>query len=337
MDALSTFILNERFWLPGNTTWKDFARLEKDENIKLTNPNDLIYVYPLAGIIYVIRVLFERYVAKPIGRLLGIQDRVGRNTTKDMKTTATTVSNRFKPININQTYQQEQVVSNDSGSSVSTVRYSRITRLAKFSESCWRFTFYLSAFIYGVVILLNKSWTWDTRHCWLNYPNQPLTADIFWYYMIELAFYWSLLFSQFIDVKRKDFWQMFLHHIATIMLLSFSYIANYVRVGSLVLVIHDCADYWLEGAKMAIYTRSRQISDAMFMIFVIVWFITRICYYPYKILYTTLFEGVSILESCPAAYYVFNGLLSLLYVLHNFWFYHICRIAITALNSGQVR
>ena len=64
--------------------------------------------------------------------------------------------------------------------------------------------------------------------------------------MIELAFYWSLLFSQFIDVKRKDFWQMFLHHIATISLLSFSYIVNFVRVGSLVLVVHDCADYWLE-------------------------------------------------------------------------------------------
>lgn len=64
--------------------------------------------------------------------------------------------------------------------------------------------------------------------------------------MIELAFYWSLVFSQFIDVKRKDFWQMFLHHIATISLLSFSYIVNFVRVGALVLVIHDCADYWLE-------------------------------------------------------------------------------------------
>jgi ceramide synthetase len=64
--------------------------------------------------------------------------------------------------------------------------------------------------------------------------------------MIELAFYWSLVFSQFIDVKRKDFWQMFIHHIATILLLSFSYIVNFVRVGTLVLVVHDCGDYWLE-------------------------------------------------------------------------------------------
>jgi hypothetical protein len=60
MGVLSTFILNERFWLPANTTWKDFARLEQEENIKLTNPRDLLYVYPLAGVIYVIRMLFER-------------------------------------------------------------------------------------------------------------------------------------------------------------------------------------------------------------------------------------------------------------------------------------
>ncbi|CAF5022907.1 unnamed protein product, partial [Rotaria sp. Silwood1] len=246
MNTLSSFILNERFWLAGNTTWQDFARIERDENIKLTNPNDLLYVYPLAAIISVVRMVFERYIAKPIGRSLGIQGRVKRNTTRDMKTTATTVSSRSTPIDANQTDKREQVDSNDSGSSVSTVRYPRTSPLAKFSESCWRFTFYLIIFIYGVVVVLNKSWNWDTRHCWLGYPNQPLTADIFWYYMIELAFYWSLLFSQFIDVKRKDFWQMFLHHVATIMLLSFSYIANYVRVGSLVLVIHDCADYWLE-------------------------------------------------------------------------------------------
>ncbi|CAF2648713.1 unnamed protein product [Rotaria sp. Silwood2] len=196
MDALSTFLLNERFWLPSNTTWKDFTRLEQEENIKLTNPKDLLYVFPLAGVIYVIRLLFERYIAKPIGRSLGIRDRVTRKTT-------TISTNRSTPVDVNQTYKQQHVASGDSATSSSASRYPRISSLAKFSETCWRFTFYISAFIYGLVILKNKLWTWDTRYCWLSYPNQPLTADIFWYYMIELAFYWSLLFSQFIDVKRK--------------------------------------------------------------------------------------------------------------------------------------
>lgn len=64
--------------------------------------------------------------------------------------------------------------------------------------------------------------------------------------MISLSFYWSLAISQFFDVKRKDFWQMFVHHIATITLMSFSWICNLHRVGTLVLLVHDCADIFLE-------------------------------------------------------------------------------------------
>ena len=52
--------------------------------------------------------------------------------------------------------------------------------------------------------------------------------------------------TQFFDVKRKDFWQMFVHHMITLLLLSLSWVCNLHRVGSLVLVVHDCADIFLE-------------------------------------------------------------------------------------------
>lgn len=55
--------------------------------------------------------------------------------------------------------------------------------------------------------------------------------------------------SQFFDVKRKDFWQMFIHHIATLVLMSLSWVGNLTRIGSLVLVVHDCADILLEVKK----------------------------------------------------------------------------------------
>ena len=35
------------------------------------------------------------------------------------------------------------------------------------------------------------------------------------------------------------------HHVATIVLLYFSWILNFVRIGSLVLIVHDAADTWL--------------------------------------------------------------------------------------------
>ncbi|VVC87591.1 unnamed protein product [Leptidea sinapis] len=63
---------------------------------------------------------------------------------------------------------------------------------------------------------------------------------------ISITFYWSLTISQFWDVRRKDFWQMFIHHIATIALFSFSWVCNLHRIGTLVLICHDCADIFLE-------------------------------------------------------------------------------------------
>ena len=40
----------------------------------------------------------------------------------------------------------------------------------------------------------------------------------------------------------QDFTQMIVHHVATIALLYFSWIMNFVRIGTLVLIVHDVAD-----------------------------------------------------------------------------------------------
>lgn len=37
----------------------------------------------------------------------------------------------------------------------------------------------------------------------LSLCAQPLTVDIHYYYILELSFYLSLLFSQFTDIRRK--------------------------------------------------------------------------------------------------------------------------------------
>lgn len=39
---------------------------------------------------------------------------------------------------------------------------------------------------------------------------------------------------------------MFVHHLATIALITFSYINNMVRVGTLVMCLHDASDFLLE-------------------------------------------------------------------------------------------
>lgn len=122
---------------------------------------------------------------------------------------------------------------------------------------------------------------WDRSEFWRNYPRHSVGNDIYWYYTIELGFYLSLFVTQFFDVKRKDFWEMFVHHIVSISLIFFTYTCNYIRVLTYVVFLHDCVDFWLELAKLGIYVKARKFSDLVFIIFTLVWFITRILVYPF--------------------------------------------------------
>uniref|UniRef100_A0A8B9KEH1 Ceramide synthase 5 n=1 Tax=Astyanax mexicanus TaxID=7994 RepID=A0A8B9KEH1_ASTMX len=127
----------------------------------------------------------------------------------------------------------------------------------------------------------DSPWMWDTRQCWYNYPYQVLTPGLYHYYVTELAFYWSLMFSQFTDIKRKDFLIMFVHHLATVSLISFSYANNMVRVGSLVLCVHDTSDFLLEAAKLANYAKYQRLCDFLFVVFGAAFFGTRLIIYPF--------------------------------------------------------
>jgi len=52
--------------------------------------------------------------------------------------------------------------------------------------------------------------------------------------------------SMTLILSVQDFWQMVVHHVATLSLVVMSWTANMVRVGTLVLCVHDAVDYFLE-------------------------------------------------------------------------------------------
>lgn len=239
--------------------------------------------------------------------------------------------------------------------------------LVKFCENSWRFMYYTYSFTFGLYVLWDKPWFWDVKNCWYGYPHQVIIiffelfdfffyflnamakyvnsifslfffqsvdTEIWSYYMFSMSFYWSLVVSQFFDVKRKDFWQMFVHHIVTLLLMALSWVCNLHRVGSLVLVIHDCADIFLEAAKITKYAGYQKLCDGVFAAFTVIWIATRLGFYP-RIIYSTSIEAPSILPMFPA-YYIFNSLLILLLFLHILWTYLILKIAYDSLKSGKV-
>lgn len=48
-----------------------------------------------------------------------------------------------------------------------------------------------------------------------------------------------------LEARRKDYWQMFTHHIITTILMSLSYILNFTRIGSAILCTMDVVDILL--------------------------------------------------------------------------------------------
>ena len=56
-----------------------------------------------------------------------------------------------------------------------------------------------------LLVQLPLSPTWFVNMCYTTIFTTFLSEDpaVWWHYMLEMAFYWSLFFTQFFDVKRK--------------------------------------------------------------------------------------------------------------------------------------
>uniref|UniRef100_A0A915IXY6 TLC domain-containing protein n=1 Tax=Romanomermis culicivorax TaxID=13658 RepID=A0A915IXY6_ROMCU len=316
----------ESHWLPPGHNWSTMQNVGSERYPQCSDLKRPIYY---ALILLIIRAIFEWGLARPLGRFLGIKD-----TTSALPNIFHRVFSRVRQFS---TRNSTEVIAN--GHLIKSRRKFKIglvpkSTLDKFSECCWRFSFYLFIFVYGLCSLWSKDYFWDTRYCWFDYPQHVVTDDIYWYYMFELMFYWSLIFSQFVDVQRKDFWVNFIHHIATVLLMTFSWASNMVRMGVLILQAHDAADFWMEGAKMARYCKRTTLCNCLFAIFATVWFVTRCIYLPFWLLYSALIETV-VYVGFYEAYYFINSLLVLLQILHVFWTIIIFKILITALKSGE--
>ena len=77
----------------------------------------------------------------------------------------------------------------------------------------------------------------------------------------------SLLFSLFIDAKRKDFYHRFLHHIVTILLILTLYAIAQFRIKTGIIFLHDSTDYWLETVKCLIMWKNiRYVTTCLFFL-----------------------------------------------------------------------
>uniref|UniRef100_A0A671TJ00 Ceramide synthase 3a n=1 Tax=Sparus aurata TaxID=8175 RepID=A0A671TJ00_SPAAU len=314
-DTLHEWFWWDRIWLPVNLTWAD---LEDRDGRVYAKASHLYVTVPYAFAFLLIRYLFERWIATPLAFSVGIKQKINLKAEDNPILEAYYTTQYRKPSQVN----------TKSSLSVRQVeRWFRRRRsqdrpgvLKKFREASWRFVFYLFAFIGGTTALYDKEWFYDTQEVWMGFPKQSMLESQYWYYILELSFYGSLLFSVAFDVKRKDFQEQIIHHLATLVLLSFSWCVNYIRIGTLVMLVHDASDVLLESAKLFNYAKWEKTCQTLFVLFAIVFMVTRLIIFPFWLIHCTWVYPV---HHYPAffGYYFFNVMLVVLLCLHIFWAY----------------
>jgi hypothetical protein len=108
------------------------------------------------------------------------------------------------------------------------------------------------------------------------------------HYYFGLAFYMFGTITLVLGVDgtpASDFTQMFVHHMVTIFLIGFSWYWKLAKYGSLILVLHDLADPFMEIAKAFLYCGRQNLADVFFGIFAFVFVFSRCVVFPRMIIY----------------------------------------------------
>uniref|UniRef100_H2ZH54 Homeobox domain-containing protein n=1 Tax=Ciona savignyi TaxID=51511 RepID=H2ZH54_CIOSA len=333
MENISKWFWADSFWLPAGISFKD---LQDKPGFHYAKPADL-YLLPLWAIcIFCIRRVFDYFCTPFLAYHLGVKDTRKRpqpnfELEKTYQSTKVPSSKKIENLSKKLDWSESKIL-------VWFRRRRNMDRpslVQKLSEASWRCFFYTVAFTFGIVLLVQAPWFWDNLYCWVDYPRQSMWQSVYYYYMLEGGFYISLLFSIMNDVKRKDFTEQLIHHMATIFLIVFSYVANFVRIGSMVMAIHDISDVILELAKCFVYAKKAVWADNLFTLFAVVFIISRLIIYPYCVIHTTWVKSMWLFKPY-AGYYFFNALLMILQILHIFWAAIIIKMAIRMVMVGKV-
>ena len=75
---------------------------------------------------------------------------------------------------------------------------------------------------------------------------------------------------------------------------------SFVKVGAMVFLCHDVNDIFMEGAKMARYAEHKWLPTALFAVFMLSWFTSRIYYFPAYVIRSVYHEPIEV-QSYPSA------------------------------------
>jgi TLC domain len=237
-------------------------------------------------------------------------------------------------------------------------------QMKKWQEQSWQLVIHVFASLLGWYILSKQTWWSDGASIWLpnplvvidGWPILPDDQKNFWSFEVKLQYISALtvwiytcIVHRFFDERRKDYFVMYFHHIITIALVGCSFSCEYLRIGVLVMFVHDVSDIFVDLLKLVNYIQLEgpngfYATEISYVLCVLSWLYWRLYEYPFRVIKGSLFWPFVVIDDTLWGYLVrwynsenslyslifnslmpffieMNILLILLLCLHIYWFH----------------
>jgi len=159
------------------------------------------------------------------------------------------------------------------------------------------------------------------------------------FYMIQFGSHLHTLIDYCIHKwNAPKFWEMFLHHTLAVFLLFFSFLTNNLRIGILVLFVHDPCDIFLCINRLTSDLKHpyKPVQYFTYIVFIITWCFMRLFAFPVCI----IGSGFEFLNT-PNGEILYSPnlflalMLSALVILHVYWFLLILRVMVNMVAGKR--
>eukprot|EP01089_Gocevia_fonbrunei_P010518 TRINITY_DN233_c0_g1_i1.p1 TRINITY_DN233_c0_g1~~TRINITY_DN233_c0_g1_i1.p1 ORF type:complete len:395 (-),score=34.90 TRINITY_DN233_c0_g1_i1:96-1280(-) len=216
----------------------------------------------------------------------------------------------------------------------------------RFQENVFQAVYYIISWTITASFVLREDYYYNTLFVWEgDFPNQPLPDFVYFIYVFNMGWYLYNLYAINVglDKKKKDFVELFIHHIVTLIMLYCSLVVGYWRLGTLVLYTHDLCDVFLQIPKIyLLYDNAGCFGKKIptwfeilvFLPLPVSWIYFRLWMYPLKVIFPAVTDCVFLVgwQACDF-FLFFTPLLLILYALQIYWFYLIVAIAYNKISG----
>ncbi|KAI0462175.1 hypothetical protein LJB42_004263 [Komagataella kurtzmanii] len=178
--------------------------------------------------------------------------------------------------------------------------------LTRFKEQGWSLFYYTTSWTVGFYLYYKSDYFFNCDHIFIGWPNNKLDFYFKSYYLIQMSCWLQQIVVLNIEERRKDYVQMFSHHIITCLLIIGSYYYYFLQIGHVILVMMDIVDVFLSLAKMLKYCGYSTLCDVMFFIFLVSWIAIRHVCYNY-VFWHTCTKSRDLMNADCSRYAIYGG------------------------------